>query len=312
MDTILVTGGSGLVGSAIQAIVKNYSKYKFIFINSSDCDLTNYDKTLIYFTKIHPSYIIHLAANVGGLFKNISQKVDMYEKNMMINFNVIKIAHIIGVKKMISCLSTCVFPDKTSYPMNEFMLHNGPPHYSNDAYAYAKRMIEIHSKIYNEQYGTNFICVIPTNIYGKNDNFNLKDAHVIPALIHKCYLAKMNNQDFIVAGSGKPLRQFIYSKDLAKLILWCLESYNEKSSLILSPDESDEISIGDIAKIIAKKFDYYERLIFDKTRSDGQFKKTVDNSKLISLYPDFQFTNINHGIEKTIEWFITNYNICRK
>ena len=166
---ILVTGGSGLVGKAIEEISTNYN-YDFIFISSKDCDLTNYEQTLLIFEKYKPQYVIHLAAYVGGLFKNMRHKVDMYEKNININNNVLKCCHDFKVKKLISCLSTCIFPDNTTYPINEGMLHNGPPHHSNDAYAYAKRMLEIHSKSYQEQYNDNFICIIPTNIYGPNDN----------------------------------------------------------------------------------------------------------------------------------------------
>jgi GDP-L-fucose synthase len=264
------------------------------------------------FEKERPDLVIHLAACVGGLFKNINYKVDMYEKNIMINYNVLKTCHDYKVNKVVSCLSTCIFPDKTTYPINEDMLHNGPPHSSNDAYAYAKRMLEIQSKAYQEQYGDNFICVIPTNIYGDNDNYSIKDGHVIPALIHKCYLAKQENKPFVVCGSGKPLRQFIYSLDLAKLIMWSLLEYNEKDSIILSVNEMDEISIEEIARKIAREFDYEHQLVFDTSYSDGQYKKTADNSKLVNLYSDFEFTNINAGIQNTVQWFKNNYLSIRK
>jgi GDP-L-fucose synthase len=317
METILITGGSGLVGSAINSIKNIYNnKFNFIFMSSKECDLTDYQKTLEYFTLIKPDYIIHLAANVGGLFKNMKQKVDMFEINIIINHNVLKAAHIIGVKKLISCLSTCIFPDNTLYPISESMLHQGPPHTSNDAYAYAKRMLEIHSIAYQEQYNDNFICIIPTNIYGSYDNFNLEDAHVIPALIHKCYLAKKENKPFIVAGTGMPLRQFIYSQDLAQLIMIILTNYHERDTIILSVGEEDEVSIKDIATIIANKFNYSENLIFDPSKPDGQFKKTANNSKLIHFLNkesiNYKFTNISSGINDTIDWFINNYNECRK
>jgi GDP-L-fucose synthase len=308
---ILVTGGSGLIGSAIKEISISYD-YEFIFMSSSICDLTDYNQTFNFFNCNKPDYVIHLAACVGGLFKNMNYKVDMLEKNLLINFNVVKVCHEIGVKKMIACLSTCIFPDKTIYPINETMLHQGPPHVSNDAYAYAKRMLEIHCNAYNKQYDDNFICVIPTNIYGLHDNFNLEDAHVIPSLIHKCYLAKQNNKQFIVAGTGKPLRQFIYSTDLAKLIMWVLENYNKKESIILSVNLDDEVSIRDIAEYIAKKFNYIDNLIFDTEKSDGQYKKTADNSKLMSLIGDFTFTKIDYGLNKTIDWFMKNYVNIRK
>ena len=148
---ILVTGGSGLVGSAIKDLSNSYNEYKFIFTSSKDCNLKSFNETKIFFEKELPDYVIHLAACVGGLYKNISEKVEMFEDNLMININVIKCCHIFKVKKLISCLSTCIFPDKVIYPINEKILHNGEPHNSNNAYAYAKRMLDIHSKIYREQ-----------------------------------------------------------------------------------------------------------------------------------------------------------------
>jgi GDP-L-fucose synthase len=308
---VLVTGGSGLVGKGIESISKNYD-HEFIFLSSKDCNLADYQSTYQLFQNLKPDFVIHLAANVGGLFKNMNFKVDMLEKNLIINYNVLKCSHEFKVKKVISCLSTCIFPDKTTYPINETMLHNGPPHCSNDAYAYTKRMLEIHSKAYQEQYGDNFVCIIPTNIYGSHDNYHLEDAHVIPALIHKCYLAKQNNEPFVVRGTGKPLRQFIYSIDLGKLIMWTLENYEQKDSLILSVGEKEEVSIETVAKEIAKNFDYEDHLVFDPSYTDGQFKKTADNTKLMNLIGSFEFTSIQDGIKQSVQWFIDNYNVARK
>ena len=308
---VLITGSSGLVGSAIKKISPEFS-YDFIFVTSKDADLTDYNQTNNLFKKHNPDYVIHLAACVGGLFKNMNYKVDMFEKNTLINFNVVKISHEFKVKKLICCLSTCIFPDKTTYPINETMLHNGPPHHSNDAYAYAKRMLEIHCKTYQQQYDDNFICVIPTNIYGPNDNYNLDNGHVIPALTHRCYLAKKENKPFRVLGSGTPLRQFIYSEDLAKLFMWTLENYDERESLILSVGEKNEVSIKKVATEIAKSFNYEHMIEFDKRYSDGQYKKTADNSKLISLTKDIVFTSIQEGIKDNTKWFIDNFDIARK
>ena len=294
---ILVTGGTGLVGYGIQKIQFDYD-HEFIFLSSKDCNLESYEDTNNYFKEKKPDIVIHLAACVGGLFKNMRQKVDMFEKNVSINSNVLKCSHKHNVKKVVSCLSTCIFPDKTTYPINESMLHNGPPHSSNDAYAYAKRMLEIQSKAYQEQYGSNFVCVIPTNVYGPNDNYNLNDGHVIPALIHKCYLAKKENKPFVVLGSGKPLRQFIYSEDLAKLIMWTVEKYTEKDSIILSVGEKDETSISNVAREIANAFEY-DNIVFDTSFSDGQYKKTADNANLIRLCGEYEFINIQDGIKKS-------------
>jgi len=173
-------------------------------------------------------------------------------------------------------------------------------------------MLQIQSNAYNEQYNRNFICIIPTNIYGPHDNFHLDDAHVIPALIHQCYLAKQNNKPFIVKGTGKPLRQFIYSTDLATLIMWSMEKYTLTDSLILSVSEKDEISIKDISYLIAKEFNYENNILFDPNYSDGQFKKTADNSKLLKYHGHFNFTHISDGIKQSVEWFVNNYDSCRK
>ena len=308
---LLITGGNGLVGSALKKVINN-DLYETKFLSSKECNLSNYDDTYELFTKFKPNYVIHLAASVGGLFKNMNFKVNMLEDNLLINFNVLKCSHLFKVEKLINCLSTCIFPDKTTYPINENMLHDGPPHTSNDAYAYAKRLLEIHSKAYQEQYNDNFVCVIPTNIYGDHDNYSLEDGHVIPSLIHKCYLSKQNGEDFVIRGTGKPLRQFIHSLDLGRLLLWTLEEYKEKNSIILSVDPEEEISIGEIGRLIAKNFDYEERLVFDDSYSDGQFKKTADNSLLKSYLPDYKFINMEEGLKDTIKWFIENYENVRK
>jgi len=298
MVTVLVTGGTGLVGSAIRELDNS-----FIFVNSS-INLISFDACDKLFKQVTPTHVIHLAACVGGLYKNMTQKVQMIEDNILINTNVLKCAKKYNVEKLIACLSTCIFPDGLVGKINESMLHDGPPHPSNEGYSYAKRLLECQCRAYNEQYKTNFMCIIPTNIYGPNDNFNLQDSHVIPALIHNCYLANLNNKPFIVKGTGNPLRQFIYSKDLAKLILLILHDDTTNNS-ILSP--SEEYTIRDVAELIAKEFNV-TNIKYDTSFSDGQYRKTVDNSKMIK----FEFTPINIGISETINWFNTNYETCRK
>lgn len=167
-------------------------------------------------------------------------------------------------------MSTCIFPDKIQCPLNEEKIHLGPPHFSNEGYSYAKRMIDVQSRLYREQYGCNFVSVVPTNVYGPHDNFSIQDGHVIPGLIHKCYLAKESGTPFIVLGSGKPLRQFIYAKDLARLMLWVQENYSEPTPIILSVDPADEVSIGHVAKLIADAMDFKGPLQFDTSKADGR------------------------------------------
>lgn len=238
--------------------------------------------------------------------------MEFYRWNVQMNDNIMECCREYKVRKLVSCLSTCIFPDKTSYPIDETMVHNGPPHTSNEGYAYAKRMIDVMNRCYNEEYGCNFTSVIPTNIYGKHDNFSIEDGHVIPGLVHKCYLAKKNQTDLTVWGTGKPLRQFIYNVDLGKLLVWTLRSYSEIAPIILSVDEKDEVSIGDLAKLVAKGMEFEGNVVMDTTKSDGQFKKTACNDKLRKFLPDFQFTPIEDGLRETCVWFEKNFEAARK
>lgn len=306
---VLVTGGSGLVGAAIKKVREQFDQYEVLLSSSKECDLLDYHETVKYLTDTQPDVVVHLAANVGGLFKNMNQKVNMFEDNIMMNMNVVRACYRANVNQFIGMLSTCIFPDKTTYPIDESMLQFGPPHFSNDAYAYAKRMLKVHCDTYNEQHDTNYSCIIPTNIYGENDNYHLQDAHVIPALIHKCFLAKQNDQEFNVAGTGSPLRQFIHADDLAMIIMTLIDKL-DKDCVIAS--DSVEISIKDVATYIARAFDYEHMMRFDNTQSDGQYKKTADNSKLRNIMPDYKFKDIETGINSVVKHFKKNYNTIRK
>lgn len=308
----LVTGGSGLVGKALYSELDSSQRKQWFFASSADADLRDIKQVLNLFERIHPTHVIHLAAKVGGLFSNMKYKVEFYRDNILMNDNIMEACRIFKVEKLISCLSTCIFPDKTTYPIDETMIHDGPPHTSNDAYAYAKRMIDTMNRAYKEEYGCNFTAIIPTNIYGPHDNYHLADSHVIPGLIHKCFLAKRDKTPFVISGTGRPLRQFIYSHDLAKLIIWALHTYNEVDPIILSVDEAAEVSIRDVALMIADACDFKGDIVFDEKKPDGQYKKTASNRKLRSYLPDFTFTPIQEGIQKSVQWFIENYSVARK
>jgi GDP-L-fucose synthase len=313
-DRVLITGGTGLVGHGIRAACSHLdfnsnSDYEFIFISSKDYDLTNADDVQRMYEEVRPNKIIHLAACVGGLFKNMSQKVDMLEKNLIMNFNIVRGAHDFGVKRLIACLSTCVFPHHIpSYPVNEEMLHEGPPHHSNDAYAYAKRILEVHCRAYRESCGDDFICVSPTNIYGPHDNFDIEEGHVLPSLIHKCRLANIGRKPFVIRGTGTPLRQFIYSQDVGELILRLLDLETCPPHVILSVPESHEVSIREAAELIAREMKYENGLTLNESYSDGQHKKTVSSSRIESLFPDFVFTPLEEGLRETIRWFDEHYH----
>lgn len=304
MIKILVTGASGLVGSALVKVCA--PDISFISISSLDADLRNLDQvnTMLSNAKeIHGKIdgIIHLAANVGGLFKNMAFPVEMFEDNLLMNTNILKAAHHADINNVVMCLSTCIFPDNVdSYPITSGSLHDGPPHPSNEGYAYAKRMSDVLARAYQKQYGRRYFCVVPTNIYGPHDNFDLSNAHVIPALIHKCWIAKRDNLPFVVAGDGTPLRQFIYSVDLAKMIVWAYQHYThtETPFLICPPDA--EIPISTVVHHIAEAFEYTHAITYDLSKPNGQYKKTAASCEC--TFGDF--TTFEDGIKQTITWFL--------
>ena len=308
---VLVTGGTGLVGSAIREVVESEkpSNEEWFYISSKDANLCDPKEVSDMFDKFKPTHVIHLAAKVGGLFANMKYKVEFWRENIMMNDNIFQECQKRGVEKLVSCLSTCIFPDKTTFPIDETMIHNGPPHFSNEGYAYAKRMVDVQNRMYKAQFGCNFTAVIPTNIFGKYDNFHLENSHVIPGLIHRGYLCKEKGEDFVIWGSGTPLRQFIFSIDLAKLMIWTLRSYDEADPIILSVGEADEMTIKDVAYGVSRALGIPdEKVKFDTTKADGQYKKTANNAKLMKLNPDFKFTPFNKGIDTTVKWFMENYD----
>lgn len=299
---ILVTGGSGLVGS--QFIGKQYHK-----IGSKDYNLIN-QKESYHIIKREWDGVIHTAGKVGGVGSNMKYKGKFFYNNIMMNTNVIESCRRADVENLVVFLSTCVFPNDVEYPLTEKKIHLGPPHTSNDAYAYTKRMMDIQIKAYREEYGLNYKAVIPTNIYGKHDNFNIENGHVIPSLIHKCFLARENGTDFEVWGTGKPLREFIYAKDVAELTEWVLTDYNESEPIILST--SEEMSIKDVVGLVIQEMNYKGNVKWLSDKPDGQFRKPSDNSKIRNYLPDFKFTPIEEGIKETVKWFEENYNNIRK
>ena len=299
-ERTLVTGAGGLVGSTIETQFGP---------RSSELNLMHFDAVCDYIKTNDIDSIIHCAAKVGGIKANSEHLGEFFYENTMMNMNVLEAARKTGVKKVVSFLSTCVFPDKATYPLTTEQIHEGEPHQSNYAYAYSKRMVEVQSRAYRDQYGCNFVTIIPCNIYGKHDNFNLESGHVIPSLIHKCYLAKQNDTPFEVWGTGRAYREFIYAKDVGKLAAWTLENYDDSEPLILSPDE--EVSIAVIAQEIAYRVGF-NGTIFYNQKLDGQLRKPSDNSKLKKLIGDFRFTSIEQGLEESIDWFVENYERARK
>ena len=303
MKKILVTGGTGLVGSQFNGL-------EFLKIGSKDLNLLSQLEVQNFFKDHNIEGVIHCAARVGGILGNMTKQAEFFYENAFMNTVLIEEARKANVKKFVSFLSTCVFPDDVEYPLTVDKIHKGKPHSSNYGYAYAKRMADIQLQTYQEQYGLSYFSVIPSNIYGPNDFYNLNDGHVIPSLIHKMYIAQKKNTDMIIWGSGNPLREFIFSKDVANLTTMLYYDYQDNSPVILSSDE--EISIKDLVGILAELFNFKGNIKFDDSKPDGQFRKPSDNTKIKDLYPNYTFTNIYNGLKESVEWFIQNYEYARK
>jgi len=306
MAKTIVTGANGLVGYAIRQL----KLPDFIYLTREDVDLTDFEATKSKFAQLNPENVIHLAAQVGGIGGNLIHSGEYFRNNILININVLESSRIAKAKKLLSFMSTCVFPEKCPYPLNEKDLHNGPPHPSNFGYAYAKRMLEVQSSAYRKEWNCNYVVAIPTNIYGPNDNFSLIDGHVISALIHKTYLANKNGTDLVIWGSGKPLREFIYSADIAKLALWVMDNYSEETPIILT--SGIEVSILELVEVVTKKMKFKGKLVFDSSKPDGQYRKPSNADKLNKLLPEFRWTSLEEGVGLTIDWFLSNYPKVRK
>lgn len=308
---ILITGGSGLLGNALKKKIENEN---CLFLSSKQCNLLNYNQIYNTFYTFNPTHVIHLASRVGGLYDNLDSNYEFLWDNLQIHLNVIKMCELFDIKVLINIQSTCIFPSVIKeYPINSSELHNGEPHYSNAGYAYSKRMLEKLSFYLHKKNNISVINLIPTNLYGENDNYNITKGHVIPALIHKTYIAINENKPLYIYGDGIATRQFLYVDDFAEIINYFIKNTNEikYESLIISPPEKDEVSIKQVVEKITKIFGFNNEIIYDVNFSNGQEKKTVSDNEL-KKYIDFNFTNLDDGLLKTIMFFKENYNILRK
>ena len=305
---VLITGSNGLVGTALKELLGEGN----IYHTRKDVDLTNEKLTNEYITyhvkNSDIDTIIHCAALVGGVQANSTNNETFFIENYKINNNVITSSFENNIKNFVNLSSTCIFPyTNITYPLTADQIDIAPPHPSNHGYSYSKRLSGYQTKIIRQLTGNNWITVVPTNVYGPNDNFHPDHSHMIPGIIHRAYNCKENNEDFVIWGDGSPLRQFIHSKDLAKIILWSINNWNSDIPFMAVND--NEHSVMDIVKIVSKKFGIEnDKLIFDKTKPRGQFRKPAKSD----IPKDYEYINIEQGITETIDWFINNYKTLRK
>ena len=296
---ILVTGGNGLVGKHLQDILPEAT-----YISSKDYDLTESYNAHRLMYKERPDVVIHLAARVGGILDNINYPVDYLEQNVLINTNLLKHCHQFNVSKVISILSTCIYPDVVdTYPMKEEILFQGPPPPDNFAYAMSKRCMATQMDSYVKQHNKQWSYLIPCNLYGEHDKYEEHHSHFVSALIKKIHEAKDSVE---IWGTGKPLRQFMYAGDLARVIKYMIDN-NIVDNFNVAPDYVH--SIEEITKIGMESCDKGNlEIVYDNTKPDGQYRKDVDSSKLISVMKDFKFISLEDGIRRVYDNFSQRYN----
>lgn len=298
----LITGGAGLLGSALSIGHKP---------SRDSLDVLNYANIASYIENHGIDSIVHAAAKVGGVKANTDFVYDFFADNMMMNINVMNACKNYKIKKSIFIVSTCAFPASASLPLKEEYLHLGEPHHTNFGYAYAKRMLEVGSRSLRQQYGLSSSCIIPCNLYGENDNYDIVNGHVIPSLIHKCWIAKNNNTSLEIWGSGKAEREFIYIKDLAKIIESIFhDNIDIPETMIVSPGNT--FTIEEVVLEIVKQMNFKGNVYFDKSKPEGIMKKNSSNETFKKYFPDFAFTKLSDGLSSSIEFFIKNYKYIRK
>jgi GDP-L-fucose synthase len=301
--TTLVAGGTGLVGSAIVRELKRVNK-DVVGISSKDVDLLDRDKTFAYIKKINPTVIIDAAAKVGGIGGNNSFPVEFLTQNLQIQSNLMDAAHAAKTEKFVFLGSSCIYPRNCPQPIKEDYLLTGELEQTNSAYAIAKIAgIEL-IKSYRKEYDYKWISVMPTNLYGPNDNFDLETGHVLPALIRKFIEAKQNNKSKVtVWGTGTPLREFLHTDDLAKAVLLCMEKYDDGQQINVG--SGVEISVLDLAHKIAEKVGFEGSIVMDLSKPDGTPRKVLDITKVSNLgwKPTI---SLDQGIASTVEWYLEN------
>ena len=301
--TILVAGATGLAGSAIVRELTRVNK-KVIGISSKDVNLLDRTKTFSYIKDLKPTVLIDAAAKVGGVGGNNAYPVEFLSQNLQIQSNLMDAAHEAKVEKFVFLGSSCIYPRNCAQPIKEDYLLTGELEQTNSAYAIAKIAgIEL-IKSYRKEYGYSWISVMPTNLYGPNDNFDLENSHVLPALIRKFVEAKRNNSsEVILWGSGNPLREFLHVDDLAKAVLVCLEKYDDSQQINIG--SGDEISIKDLGQKIANLTGFTGKVVWDSNRPDGTPRKVLDSTKINKLGWKAAIT-LDQGIAATVEWYQEN------
>lgn len=306
---IYIAGHSGLVGSAIMRTLESKGYKNILFRSSKELDLTDQKATLSFFEKEKPEYVFLAAAKVGGISANDLYPAEFIYRNLAIETNVINSAYQNGVKKLLFLGSSCIYPRECPQPIKEEYFMTGPLEETNKAYAMAKIAGIFMCQAYNKQYGARFISLMPTNLYGPGDNFNLDASHVLPALLRKFHEAKVKDEKTVVMwGTGSPLREFLHVDDLADACLFLMNTYEDDG--IVNVGTGKDLSIKNLAELIKKIVDYKGEIINDITKPDGTPKKQLDVTKIHNL-GWYHSIDLERGVQSTYAWFLKNKQVLK-
>ena len=304
---VLVAGANGMVGSAIVRNLESKGYTNIIKGTRDDVDFTNQDETERYFCSEEPEYVFVAAAKVGGIMANSKYKADFLTENLQIQTNIIQQSYNFGVKKLLFLGSSCIYPKFATQPIREDQLMTGSLETTNDAYAIAKIAGIMMCQAYREQYGFNAISLMPTNLYGPNDNFDLEKSHVLPAMIAKFDNALRRSEHWEVKlwGDGSAMREFLHVDDLAEACYICMENYDEPEHINVGTGE--DVTIKQLAETIADVVGYERHINWDKTKPNGTPRKVLNVDKIKSLGWEPKI-GLREGIEKTYNWYLKNVN----
>ncbi len=299
---IFVAGHNGMVGNAIVTNLKKKGYTNLLLKTKKELDLLNQKQVFDFFAKYKPEYVFLSAAKVGGIVANNTARAEFIYNNLTIETNIIHAAHMYGVKKLLFLGSSCIYPKFADQPITESALLTGALEPTNEYYAIAKIAGIKLCEAYRDQYNNNFISVMPTNLYGPNDNYDLKNSHVLPAMIRKFYEAKMNNLPTVtIWGTGKPKREFLHVDDLAEACVFLMKNYNDRGTINIGTGV--DVSIKNLAQEVKKVVGYEGKLIFDTTKPDGTPRKLLNVKKIHDLGWKHKI-NLDAGVKKTYKSFL--------